>query len=182
MKIITALLIIFLPFQTNVNAAEINFSEARHINGRYFIKVSGTVLANHQSVFNVLINYNNITKLSPKIIESKILYFEDGEVIVRTVAEGCVWFFCKEIINTQSINTSNTTINSTTIASQSNLKFGKMKWEIKEIDGGTQINYSAEIEPDFFVPPIIGDFFIKKSLLGEAINFIKNVEKVTNEQ
>lgn len=182
MKIILTFLIIFLFFNFNANAAEIKFSKATHKDGRYFIKVFGVVQANPQKVFDILTDYNHITKISPKVIESKIVRTEGNAVIVKTIAKGCVWFFCKKIINTQATTTSGTTIDAVTLPGESNLKVGKMHWEIKRIPSGTAIDYYAEIETDFFVPPIIGTFFIKRSLLEEATALVETVEKLANEQ
>ncbi len=184
MKIIsTFLIIIFLFFSLNAKAANITFSSAKYKNDRFIIKVIGVVSAKPAQVFAVLTDYKNIPKISPKIIESKIIKTDGDTTIVKTVAKGCVWFFCKEIINTQTTTSiPEKRIQSITINAQSNLKFGQMVWNIKEVNLGTQIDYYAEIEPDFFVPPLIGSYFIKNSMLEEAKYFIDSVEKLVDQR
>ena len=183
MKIIsTFLIIIFLFFSLNAKAANITFSAAKYKNDRFIIKVIGVVSAKPAQVFAVLTDYKNIPKISPKIIESKIIKTDGDTTIVKTVAKGCVWFFCKEIINTQTTTSiPEKRIQSITINAQSNLKFGQMVWNIKEVNLGTQIDYYAEIEPDFFVPPLIGSYFIKNYMLEEAKYFIDSVEKLVDQ-
>ncbi|MES2677712.1 MAG: SRPBCC family protein [Pseudomonadota bacterium] len=183
MKIISAILTIpFLLFSANIHAAEIISSSAEYKNNRFIIKVVGVVEPSPEHVFGVLTDYENITKISPKIIESKIIKIDGDTTIVKTVAKGCVWFFCKEIVNTQSTTSVfEQHIQSLTIPSKSNLKFGKMVWNIKDVPFGTQIDYYAEIEPDFFVPPLIGAYFIKNSMLAEAKAFIDSVEKLSDQ-
>ena len=184
MKIIsTFLIIIFLFFSLNAKAANITFSSAKYKNDRFIIKIIGVVSAKPAQVFAVLTDYKNIPKISPKIIESKIIKTDGDTTIVKTVAKGCVWFFCKEIINTQTTTSiPEKRIQSITINAQSNLKFGQMVWNIKEVNLGTQIDYYAEIEPDFFVPPLIGSYFIKNSMLEEAKYFIDSVEKLVDQR
>jgi hypothetical protein len=183
MKIIsTFLIIIFLFFSLNAQAANITFSSAKYKNDRFIIKVIGVVSATPEQVFAVLTDYKNITKISPKIIESQIIKTDGDTTIVKTVTKGCVWFFCKEIINTTATSILEKHIQSITIAAQSDLKFGQMVWNIKEVKLGTQIDYYAEIEPDFFVPPLIGSYFIKNSMLEEAKYFIDSVEKLADQR
>ena len=184
MKIIsTFLIIIFLFFSLNAKAANITFSSAKYKNDRFIIKVIGVVSAKPAQVFAVLTDYKNIPKISPKIIESKIIKTDGDTTIVKTDAKGCVWFFCNEIIKTQTTTSiPEKRIQSITINAQSNLKFGQMVWNIKEVNLGTQIDYYAEIEPDFFVPPLIGSYFIKNSMLEEAKYFIDSVEKLVDQR
>jgi hypothetical protein len=181
MKIITTFFTAtFLLLSANIRAAEITSSSAEYKDNRFIIKVVGVVDATPKKVFALLTDYDNLTQLSPKIIESKILEKDGDETTVKTVAKGCVWFFCKEITNTQiTTSIANKNIQSLTIPEKSNLKFGKMTWEINKIKAGTEIEYYAEIEPDFFVPPLIGAYFIKNSMLEEAKAFIDSVENLT---
>ncbi len=183
MRFITIFLTVTLLFLSlNAKAANITSSSAEYKNNRFIITVVGVVSASPEQVFALLTDYENITKISPKIVESKIIKTDGNKTIVKIIAKGCVWFFCKEIINTQSTTSiPENNIQSTTIPAESNLKFGKMVWNIKEIAFGTEIDYSAEIEPDFFVPPLIGAYFIKNSMLEEAKAFVDSVEKLTDE-
>ncbi len=182
MKISTTFLTaLFLFFSANIQAAEITSSSAEYKNNRFIIKVVGVVSSSQESIFALLTDYANLTKTSPKLIESKIIRQDGDATIVKTIARGCVWFFCKEIINTQrAITIPIKRIQATTIPAGSNLKFGKMVWDIKKVESGTEISYYAEIEPDFFVPPFIGSYFIKNAMLKEAKTFIDSVEKLTN--
>jgi hypothetical protein len=182
MKIISTLIITtLLIFSLNTQAAEITSSSAEYKNNRFIIKVVGVVSSSQESIFALLTDYANLTKTSPKLIESKIIRQDGDATIVKNIARGCVWFFCKDIINTQRATTIPIKhIQATTIPAGSNLKFGKMVWDIKKVESGTEISYCAEIEPDFFVPPLIGTYFIKNAMLKEAKTFIDSVEKLTS--
>ena len=182
-KLLTTLLTAtFLFFSLNTKAADITSSSAEYKNDRFVIKVVGVVDASPERVFALLTDYNNITKISPKIVESKIIKTDGDAIIVKTVADGCVWFFCKKVINVQTTTSIlKKNIQSITIPSQSNLKFGKMVWNINKVKSGTEVEYYAEIEPDFFVPPLIGAYFIKSSMLEEAKDFVDSVEKLAGQ-
>ncbi|MFT7086701.1 MAG: hypothetical protein ACJAZX_000114 [Rickettsiales bacterium] len=181
MKIIYILTAFFL-FSTQGECSEILFSKASYENGQFFIQLSSVVKATPKEVFKILTDYKHLSRISSKIIESKIIQKNADGLIVQTIAEGCVWFFCKKIINTQKITINKTelwkNIQSFTIPSMSNLKFGKMNWIISQNKEGANIEYSAQIEPDFFVPPAIGTFFMKRAMLKESKSFADNVEKL----
>jgi len=180
MKILTILLTAtFLLFNFNAQASQIISSSAAYENDRFIINITAIVDASPKNVFALLTDYENLTQISPKIIKSKIIQKDSDVTIVRTTAKGCVWLFCREVNNTQIVTFSqNKSIQSLTIVDQSDLEFGKMLWNIKEVESGTQIDYYAELDPKFFVPPIIGSYFIKNSMLKEATEFVDSVEKI----
>ncbi len=182
MKTIITLLTITLLFSLNTQAANITSSSAEYKNHRFIIKVVGIVSASPKNVFALLTDYTSLTQISPKIISSKIIKENSNIIIVETIAKGCIWFFCRKIINTQTTTSvPEKSIQAITIPSSSNLKFGKMLWGIREVESGTEIEYYAEIEPDFFFPPLIGTYFIKNVMLEEAKTFVNSVEKLANQ-
>ncbi|MCE3255083.1 MAG: hypothetical protein K0R25_577 [Rickettsiaceae bacterium] len=182
MKINKIILASAILISVSAKAAVINSSQVSNQDDKFFITISGNVQAKPERILKLLTDYNNLTKLTPKIIESKILKKDGNIVTVKTITEGCVLFFCKKVTNTQKVIISNWTISSTTIAEESDLKSGKMKWEIKKEGNETHVIYSAELEPKFFVPPLIGTFFMKYAMIEEAEGFIKNVEKLAKEE
>lgn len=161
-------------------SAEIKSSRASYDNKTFYIHISAFIDANPNQVMAILTDYNHLGKLNPQIIESEILIPKDKEnkTTVRTVIKGCVWFFCHNIINVQEVTTSDLSIVANTLPKQSNIKFGKMRWQIKPTKNGSEIHYFAAIKPAFFVPPVIGSVFVRDSLLQESIALIKNLESL----
>ncbi len=183
--LITFFCFLFLPVCL-ANAANINLAKASYNKNTFLIKVTAVVKANPEKVFAILTNYDQLEKISPKIIESRILQDHNNKKIVKTFAKTCVLFLCKTIINTQeviAVNLENKyVITSSTIASESNLKFGYMQWQIEPVSEGSKITYIGKIEPNFLVPQFIGQYFIKNILLTEAKNLLINLEKLTSSQ
>lgn len=184
MKKFTLLLTIFLLLKApNAISAEILLSSSEYEDGYFLISATSKIDATKKSVINILTDYENITQLSPKIIESQIMEFNKERAIIRTVVRGCVLFFCKRLTNFQTtrvVDKSN--IESVTIPEGSDFEYGKMTWNISEKEGKTTIKYSAKIKPNFFVPPLIGTYFVKKSLLEEAGVVAFSIERIASEQ
>ncbi|MFT6332238.1 MAG: hypothetical protein ACJAW3_000568 [Lentimonas sp.] len=175
------LLTFLLLFNNSSQAAEINSIKTKHKNGRFTIDAKLTISASPENIFRILTNYQNLPKISPKIISSKILKKSVKNIKVRTVIKGCALFACKIIVNTQLVTSvPNEKITTITLPKESNLKFGKMIWIMKKNGNKTDVTYFAQIEPEFFIPPIIGSFLIKKSMKKEAEELMNNVEKAAN--
>lgn len=176
-RIIFAFLIATIFYSNQpAQAFEITSSQSKNVGKRFLIDVSAHVKVQPEQVLAILTNYDNLAQVNHNIISSQIISQNQNGTIVKTVIKGCVWFFCKEVVNTQEVEVSNTTISAVTLPKQSDFKNAKMVWKIKKSKDGTEINYYAEIEPTFFVPPIIGTFFIKNTLLKEAVDSIRNIE------
>ena len=59
----------------------------------------------------------------------------------------------------------------------SDFKYGKSRWEVSAVDADhSRIRFSYEIQPDFWVPPLIGPYFIKRKLLAAARQTITRIE------
>lgn len=181
---IRILFIAILLCSTTANAGEIISHKASYKNKIFYIHVVAVVDTSKQAALQILTDYEHLPKLNPKITNSKIISKSADKTIVKTVIKDCIEFFCQEIINTQEVVESDSIIISTTLPEQSNLKIGNMKWEIEdgEKEGTTKITYTAKVKPDFFVPPGIGDIFIKKSMLEDAVKLLENIEQLAKEK
>jgi hypothetical protein len=179
-KLITTFLItLFVSHQAY--SAQIIFSNASYKNKRFYVNIEAQINSSPKLIFAILTNYNNLSNISPKIIESKIIKKEGEDFIVKTVIKGCILFFCKKITNVQrTAQILEKSITAITIPPKSNLKYGKMTWQIEENKKGVKLKYLAQIEPDFFIPPIVGEYFIKKAMLKEAQNLIRNMDNLEN--
>ena len=172
-------LFLLLFFSLNSHAYEIESLNSKYENGRFTIDSKAIINAKKERVFQILTNYEELPKLSSKIIYSKIIDQNTNFTKVTSKAQSCVLFFCQKIINTQLVRVKGDQITAETVAVESDLKFGQMNWQIEEKSGKTHINYSATIELKFFVPPVIGTYFVKHLLEKEAKEILKNVERLS---
>ena len=64
----------------------------------------------------------------------------------------------------------------------SDFKSGWVRWKINEKDSNkgtpvTQIIFDTEVTPNFFIPPFIGPYQMKKKMLALAKATINNIEE-----
>ncbi len=148
----------------------------------YLIDLSMQLDAPKSRVMEVMTNYNHLTELSETITESTVLEQTQNHTKLKMVSEGCVLFICQSITQVQNIKQLEDdyiAINVEPMAD--NIKFSAQLWHFKSLGpNSTQVNYSADIVPDFWIPPLIGSWVFQSRLLEEATLMINKAEQLAN--
>ena len=121
-------------------------------------------------IFDILIDYDNFHRIASGIAESRYLEpAEDGVLIGYTRIDSCVWFYCRKFEKVERIwTTAPSEIVTEIIAEQSDFNINNTRWTLKDTENGTLLIYDAEMDPDFWVPPVIGPWAFKKKLRNSA--------------
>ena len=67
------------------------------------------------------------------------------------------------------------------IPEESDFKFSRESWQLIEYEDGTLLIYDFEMEPDFWVPPVVGPFVIQRALRDGAERAVDRIEKLAQE-
>ena len=164
-----------LPFS---HSATIHSVEIDRVGARYKL-VSDTFLAAPQSaVFRVLMDYDQFERISSVFEESYFLEPDsDGTPLVYTKVEGCVWFFCKTLERVERLEFNPPDyIVTTALPERSDFRFSRSEWELLPDEGGTRVIYRLEMEPDFWVPPVVGPLIIKRRLVNGGEDAVTRIE------
>ena len=60
----------------------------------------------------------------------------------------------------------------------SDLNFGYEIWDLTEMQNGTVINYRYEVEPSFWIPPIIGPWAVKRIMNRDMLSAPAKIEQL----
>ena len=60
----------------------------------------------------------------------------------------------------------------------SNFRSGYANWALREEGGGTHLLFTTQLEPSFWVPPLIGPWLIRYKLREEALQSVDNLEQL----
>ena len=158
---------------------EIEISEQ---SGVYQVKVVAVIAAPASYVRYVLTDYKHIYRLNPSIIESEVLeQFDDGAISVRTKIVGCAAYFCEEIDRVEKVRMlPSGDLHAEIIPELSQFKSGETYWSIKPLGDYCEVSYLSDMEPDIFIPPVVGKFLIKKSIRQEMLTSFVNLEKISS--
>ena len=164
-------------------AGEVYMASANHQSGVYLVEVDALVNVPEPKVRELLTDYNELGRVNPSIEVSEILKTrEPGNYQVRTVTEACVWFYCKRIHQVQDvIEASDGSVTAVVIPALSDFRNGYARLNLWQEPEGTRILIRSEVEPDFWIPPVIGPWLIKRKLRSEALETVDNLERVAVE-
>jgi hypothetical protein len=96
---------------------------------------------------------------------------------MRVVTRACLLWFCRTLIHVQEVReASDGALIAEVLPQASDFRYGKMVWRILPTEGGTRLQLHGDVVPAFWVPPVIGPFYIKRKLREEALETAQAVE------
>lgn len=151
--------------------------------GVFHINFTTTIHASARHVRHVLTDFIHIYRLNPSIIESDVLKrHDDDSVSVKTRIIGCAAYFCEELDRVERVRVlPSGDLLAEIVPEMSHFKSGHTLWRITPTGHEQcQVSYSAKLEPNIFIPPIVGEIMLKKSIREEMQTSFTNLEKISN--
>ena len=150
-------------------AGTIEVLETSHSGDRYIVSFEVVLDAERDKVWQIMTDYEHLPRVSKIIVESRILKQQDANRHrVGVTLEACVLIFCKTVKRTVDIEARpQTEILVSEVPGQSDFRDGHEHWRISAEGANTRLQYSAELVPDFFIPPLIGPVVVKYFLRRE---------------
>jgi len=162
---------------------DIAVSEA---DGVYHISITSEIDASERYVRSVITDYIHIYRLSDSIIESRIINTDDDKIQVETLVLCCVPVFCREVTRVEEVNELDSgLIQTRIIPEKSDFLSGEATWQVKSTGHTTRLTYQASLEPDFFIPPILGPQMVIDNMRKEFnITFyrIQHIARINEER
>jgi hypothetical protein len=171
---------ILLLHATAIHAAEMLYINLTEDENLYHLRSASTIDAPADLIIKTLLDYNNFHRLSGGIKETRYLDPDpDGTPVGYTLVESCILFLCKQIKKTERVLVAtNNEIVLEVDPSRSDFKRMHSRWSVKQKGGRTILTYDMDMEPDFWVPPLIGTWAIKRKLESTAMNMARRMEKM----
>ncbi len=142
----------------------------------YLIRMSFEVPANTYQVRSVITDYRDPARLSSVVRKREIISREGGVVRVATEMRGCALFFCKTMKLVQDVVESEDSVRADVVPDGGDFRSGYLLWLIVgEESGRSRVVFEAVMEPDFFVPPLIGGFLIRSTLEKQVKEIARNL-------
>jgi len=155
--------------------------------GRYELVATAFLDAPAEAIYEVLLDYedNRFGRISGVYKESDYLEpAPDGTPIVYTRMEGCLLkgFFCVSMTRVERLETSEPYyIRTVALPEQSDFEHSVSEFRLEPEADGTRMHYRLEMEPDFFVPPVIGPWYLKRTLMRGGIRAVNRIERLARE-
>jgi hypothetical protein len=153
--------------------------------GRYSLEAEARLAATPESIYSVLTDFddNRYSRISRAYKESRYLEpAQDGTPLVYTRMEGCALWHCMVLERTERLETKPPYwIKSTTLPEGSNFKHSTSEWLLEADGDGTRMIYKLDMEPDFFVPPVVGPWYLKRTLSQGGLRAVVRIERLARE-
>lgn len=161
-----------------VPAADLRFIDVDREKDRYSLRSVTWFKADPESLYGVLTDYNLFPKFTSAIVEAKNMGpDEEGRPEFYTRMEGCVMFWCQSFVRMGHLRLDPLKeIVAITDPERSNFKLATERWQLRPEQGGTLLIYEFDMEPDFWVPPVLGPFYIKRTLRSGGERAAERIE------
>lgn len=163
---------------TPLLAGEVLHSQVRRDGDHFLVQLKMQIDAPAPEVYRRLTDFEQLHQLSDMIKSSRVLETNGKQQRVEVISEGCVLFFCRKVTQVQTATPlGRGYLQLVDDPAAGDFQSGRTLWHIAPGDNGTRVTLSADIEPDFWVPPIIGTAIFKHKLINESTTLINNVER-----
>ena len=145
---------------------------------RYHLRSEAWFAATQQDLYRVLTDYDLFEQFTSTFVETRNVE-ADGKGRPRffTRMEGCVLMFCKSFVRYGYLLLEpRSEIVAVTEPAKSDFKYCRERWRLERDGDGTLMIYDFEMEPDFWVPPVVGPWVIKRSLRTGGVDAIDRIE------
>lgn len=185
----TASLYVFLATCCGASAAQVSSQPAIDVevqrsrvdSDTYFdIRASAFTHATPERVWQLLTNYEQQSDYVPNLTAAHVLARSGNEVILEQDGRGGFFFFRRRVhLQVRVVERAPGNIDVTLISGD--MKRYSAHWQLAPAgqngEFGTRIDYGGTLEPDFFVPPLIGNAIVKADVQRMLSAVVDQLEK-----
>ncbi len=151
--------------------------------GRYQLNSETWLDVDPAALYHVLTDYDLFVRFTSSFVESRNMTpTTDGRPRFYTRMEACVLFFCKSFERSGYLLLDpGVEITAIAYPESSDFDYSHENWRLISEDGGTLLIYSFEMDPSFWVPPVIGPFYMKRKLRQNGGDATDRIEALAQE-
>lgn len=159
-------------------AAELREVVVEKNDDRYKLRSETWFDVDRESLFRVLSDYDQFKKFTSTFVEARNVDPDaEGRPRFYTRMEGCVLLYCKSYIRSGYLElTPLSDIVAVADPEMSNFKYARERWQFIPDGDGTLLIYTFEMEPDFWIPPIVGPYVVKRALRSGGTDAVDRIE------
>jgi hypothetical protein len=165
---------------TAAMAATLRTVDVSRKRSRYHVHADTHLDAPSEAIYAVLLDFDHdrYSQISEIYKESGYLPPDaDGTPLVYTRVEGCLLGFCRSMRRVERLEVVTPGfIRSRALPERSDFAYSMSEWTLEPEAGGTKVIYTMDMEPNFWLPPFVGPWFLKRTLLNGAPAAIDQIE------
>ena len=162
------------------NTAELKSVTVDRVDGHYIMHSVVWFATDVDHLYGTLLDYDLSPRFSSVVVEARnIEPDEQGRPQFYSRMKACLLFFCMDFERYGHVETSgNEFIKATANPEVSDFYFSEESWHLEADGDGTMLIYDVNIKPKFWVPPVIGPYYLKRKLKTSSGNAINRIEAI----
>ena len=155
---------------------------------RYRVTMQVQLDVDADAAYAVFADVGNLPRINPAVTMARALPESTLPKVrrVQTQVRLCISFFCRTLNQVQDMRYQGLPpggrVGAEVLADRSDLRFGRADWQLYACGDDPQrhscLRFDAELEPRFWVPPLIGPWVIERKLRQEAIQTSQGIERL----
>jgi hypothetical protein len=139
------------------------------------------------AAYAVIANVNDWQSINAGLSQFELLArHEDGSVDVSTGFQACVLWYCRLIHEVSGVSFARTADGGDVYIllhpNSGDFHSGRAHWRVRSVSGGTQVEFTVEVDPTITVPPLIGPWLIERWMRTQAVETCAKVEALARLQ
>ena len=174
--------LLFLPYIAQ--AGTIKTSTVERDGDFYALAITAQIDAPVGIVYQSITDFDNLAAINQNIEKSRLVGRPNADTQrVHSVIKVCILMFCKRVVQVQDVTQpSEYVIEAVIVPAASDFRSGFARWQLTPQGESTLMSFSHRFEPDFWVPPVIGPWIIKRKLISEVAETAMYIEVRVDEQ
>jgi hypothetical protein len=158
--------------------ADLRTVEVEREEDRYSLQSEAYFAASPKDIYRVLTDYDLFAQFSSTYVETRNVGQDDqGRPRFFTRMQGCVLLFCRSFVrHGYLLLKPHSEIVAIAEPEDSDFRYSRERWRLESEGSGTLLIYDFEMEPGFWVPPVIGPYVIQRTLRSGGSDAIDRIE------
>jgi hypothetical protein len=164
---------------SNAWSAEALNSEVEYDEGRFAVRSDVRIWLPPTQVRTLLTRYENLPALNKGLTSVRVLAQDANHVRMAAQAKVCFLWMCRTFDWVQDVYTLDSgEIIAVIDPAESDFRAGVARWRFLVDPNGTLLSFDAVLLPDFWFPPIVGPWLIKRKLHDAALRTAQAIEAI----
>ena len=183
-----ALLLVMLAWAGDADAAQIESFQISHDGDRYRIEVHARLAVPAGAAYRAFADPALLQAINPAVQRVEVLRrVDDHSARLYSEVHVCAGPFCKTLHQEQDMSyhprAAGGEMHGEMLAGVGDFRSGHGDWQFQPVGAeATELHFVADLEPSFWVPPLIGPWVVESAFRGEAERTSEGIERVVRAQ
>lgn len=166
-------------------AAQVDRVEVERKGGRFHVEMHTRLSVPPQAAYATFSRFEDLPRINPSVRRASIIGHNGEATRVESRLKVCLAFFCPKFRMTQDMlggaEGEAFTLAATVVPELSDYRYGVGTWTFAPCEDGTCLSFVAELEPKFWIPPLIGTWLMRRELRAQAKATSEGIERLARQ-